>query len=386
MKKLDRVFTFLVVLCSLLLLANCKHDPPVNHGTGADADSLYVGRPYTIVNKTGTGTLRKVVIPSDNPETYEGIQLGRMLFYDSTLSLNRQVSCGSCHKQQYSFGDNTILSVNVAGPTKRNAPPLINMANTDNLTFTPFFWDGRQPTLEKAVEDAFTHEQQPDLNTITKYLDTTYAYSYLFKKAFGRPAAGTPLVTQDKIVKAISQFIRTLISQESRYDKLVRGEADLLNDEERRGLNIFLSQDSGDCAHCHSDAPYSTLAFKQTPMRNNALDTVANVLSFTDIGYGKVTGNASDYGKFKISTLRNIELTAPYMHDGRYSTLDQVANHYGTRDSLRNSPTVDPQMERFIKPIPDLDASQKQALIAFLKTLTDTAFINNPNFSNPFHH
>ena len=120
-------------------------------------------------------------------------------------------------------------------------------------------------------------------------------------------------------------------------------------------------------------------------MRNNALDTVADVHLFRDIGYGQVTGLLSDYGKFKIPTLRNVEFTAPYMHDGRMTTLEQIADHYGTRDSLKYSPTVDPLMERFVKPIPDLSPDQKLALVAFLKTFSDTAFIHNPNFSNPFH-
>ena len=377
----NKFFVFSAILALLILMAECKHDPPITHGSGSDPDSLYVGRPYTIVNKTGIGTIRKVVIPSDNPETYEGIQLGRMLFYDSTLSSNKLISCGSCHKQQYSFGDNRVLSINVAGPTHRNAPPLVNLANTQNLTFTPFFWDGRQTTIETAVNDALTHEQQPNVAQMLTYLDSTPQYSYLMKKAFGRPGSAT----QDKVVKAMSQFIRTLISQESRFDQLQRGENNTFTAIENRGMTIFLSQDSGDCTHCHSDAPYLTIANRQQPMRNNALDTVADVHLFRDIGYGQVTGLLSDYGKFKIPTLRNVEFTAPYMHDGRMTTLEQIADHYGTRDSLKYSPTVDPLMERFVKPIPDLSPDQKLALVAFLKTFSDTAFIHNPNFSNPFH-
>ena len=378
----NKFFVFSAILALLILMAECKHDPPITHGSVSDPDSLYVGRPYTIVNKTGFSVIRNVVIPSNNPETYEGIQLGRMLFYDSTLSSNKLISCGSCHKQQYSFGDNRVLSINVAGPTHRNAPPLINLANTQNLTFTPFFWDGRQTTIETAVDDALTHEQQPNVAQMLTYLDSTPQYSYLIKKAFGRPGNAT----QDKVVKAMAQFIRTLISQDSRFDQLKRGENNTFTSVEDTGMAIFFGQELGDCVHCHADAPYLTLANRQSPMRNNALDTVADVHSFKDIGYGQVTGLLSDYGKFKIPTLRNVEFTAPYMHDGRMTTLEQIADHYGTRDSLKYSPTVDPLMERFVKPIPDLSPYQKQALVAFLKTLSDTAFINNPNFSNPFHH
>jgi cytochrome c peroxidase len=309
-----------------------------------------------------------------------------MLFYDSTLSVNKKISCSSCHKQQYSFGDNVTLSANAtnaSGHTTRNAPALINLGNVGGqLSFTPYFWDGRQTTIEDAANDALTNEQKPNIPQILAYLDSTPQYSYLIKKAFGRPGNAT----QQIIVKALAQFIRTLVSEESRYDKLLRHEANLLNAQETRGMYIFLSQDSGDCVHCHADAPYSTFAFKPNPMRNNALDSVADYFGFADKGYGAITGDSADFGKFKIPTLRNVQVSAPYMHDGRFTTLEQVADHYGTRDSLKRSPTIDPLMERFVKPIPDLTLDQKQALVAFLNTLTDTAFLNNPNFSNPFHH
>lgn len=382
MQGSHKAFVLSGVLISLLLLSNCKHDPPLSQGNSSDPDSLYVGRPYSFTdNSGGRASYRKVKVPADNPETYEGIQLGRMLFYDSTLSLNGRVSCGSCHKQQYSFGDNQRLSQNVHGSTTRNASTLINLG-IDNI----FFWDGRQATIEDAVNDAFTNEQSPDINSTTRYLDTAGNYKYLFKKAFGRPAAGDSVINQVKIVKALAQFIRTLRSENSKYDAYWRGDAGAnLTSSEYNGYLIFNGQQLGDCAHCHVDAPYLTFANMNPPIRNNALDTVADVHLFADIGYGKTTGNLSDYGKFKIPTLRNVEVSAPYMHDGRFTTLEQIADHYGTRDSLKRSPTIDPLMERFVQPIPDLDAQQKADLVAFLKTLTDTAFLHNPNLSNPFH-
>jgi cytochrome c peroxidase len=383
MHAYSKAIVLLGVLTSLLLLSNCKHDPLIAKGNSSDPDSLYAGRPYSFAdNSAGIARYRKVKIPADNPQTYEGVQLGRMLFYDSTLSLNGRVSCGSCHKQQYSFGDNQRLSQNVHGSTKRNASTLINLG-IDNI----FFWDGRQASIEDAANDAFTNEQSPDINTAVRYLDTTSNYKYLFKKAFGRPATGDSLISKAKIVKALAQFIRTLRSENSKYDAYARGDAGAtLTASEQNGFMIFNGQQLGDCAHCHVDAPYLTFSNMNPPIRNNALDTVADVRLFADIGYGKTTGNLSDYGKFKIPTLRNVEVSAPYMHDGRFTTLEQIADHYGTRDSLKRSPTIDPLMERFVQPIPDLDAQQKADLIAFLKTLTDTAFLNNPNFSNPFHH
>ena len=153
------------------------------------------------------------------------------------------------------------------GPTVRNASSLINLG-INNL----FFWDGRQATLEDAVNDAFTHEQSPDINTITTYLDTTANYKYLFKKAFGRPAGSGQIVTTDKIVKAIAQFIRTLRSENSRYDAYIRGDAGAtLTTSELNGKEIFFNQQEGDCAHCHTDAPYLTFAFLPNPMRNNEI-------------------------------------------------------------------------------------------------------------------
>ncbi|MCW3126697.1 MAG: cytochrome-c peroxidase, partial [Bacteroidetes bacterium] len=282
----NKVFAPLVVLCLLLLLANCKHDPPVGLGSPADPDSLYIGRPYSFIDNSAgpTAEYRKVKVPADNPETYEGIQLGRMLFYDSTLSLNGHVSCGTCHKQQYSFGDNQKLSQNVHGSTTRNASALMNLGVN-----SIFFWDGRQATIEDAVNDAFTHEQSPDINTAVRYLDTAGNYRYLFKKAFGRPKGSDSIIDQVKIVKAIAQFIRTLRSENSRYDAYARGDAGAyLSASELSGKEIFFNQQEGDCAHCHVDAPYLTFAFQAVPMRNNALDTVSDVYQFPDIGYGKV--------------------------------------------------------------------------------------------------
>ena len=379
MRSSKRIFVVLAFGILLTAIQQCKPDPPVSKNTATDPDSLYVGRPYTITVPSGSGFhYRNVTSPAGNPLTYEGIALGRMLFYDTTLSSTKHLACGKCHQQQFSFGDNTPKSINVSGPTKRNTSALVNLGMSKT-----FFWDGRQASIEDAAKDALEHEQNPTFTSLIQYLDTTPAYKYLFKKAFGRPGD----ITEDKIVKAIAQFIRTMVSVNSKYDMLLRGEIGAMADNEMRGRAIFLSQDSGDCTHCHADGDgtYTTFAFQPNPFRNNALDSVATVTDFADFGLGKTTGLLTDYGKFKIATLRNVEVSAPYMHDGRFTTLDQIADHYGTKDSLKNSPTTDPLMERFVKPIPDLDSRQKADLVAFLKTFTDTAFLHNPALANPFH-
>jgi cytochrome c peroxidase len=374
--KTRSIIAALLLLAAVFLMQACKHDPPLSLTGAKDADSLYVGTPYIAATPTFNHYFfRPVVIPANNPMTYEGIQLGRMLFYDSTLSLNKRISCGSCHKQQYSFGDNTKLSENVLGSTVRNTPPLINMGMNPR-----FFWDGRQSSIEDAVNDALNHEMHPDFVADINYLANTPKYAYLIKKAFGRPGD----INEAKIEKAISQFIRTLVSDNSRLDQYFRGEIQLTPQEDA-GRLAFFDQNLGDCFHCHFDAVYLTFATQDPSLMfaNNAIDTVAYRSQFADQGRGAIDGDSIDVGRFKVPTLRNVAYTAPYMHDGRYTTLQQVLGHYS--DSLKRSPTVSPFMQHLTQGGLHLDAVGKANLLAFLNALTDTSFIHNPAFSNPFH-
>jgi cytochrome c peroxidase len=383
MRKRVGIFAVFILLLSACFLQNCKHDPALTHNYNPnDPDSLYVGTPYGMPAIAYLKyPYRPINSPAGNPMTYQGIQLGRMLFYDSTLSLTGQVSCGHCHKQEYAFGDDTKLSQNVLGATVRNTPTLANMGMN-----SAFFWDGRQPTLEAAVDDAFNHEMRPDFTTVIRYLNGIPKYTYLFKKAFGRPGD----ITEDKIEKAIAQFLRTLTSTNSRIDQYYRGEIQLTTQEEA-GLNAFFDADLGDCFHCHFDAIYLTFA-SQIPgviYANNAIDTVAYLSQFADKGRGAIDGDSLHFGQFKIPTLRNVAVSAPYMHDGRYATLNQVIGHYS--DSLRHSPNVSPGMQHIVARDGiaagglHLDAVGKANLLAFLNALTDTSFLHNPAFSNPFH-
>ena len=377
MKRRNGIITTMFLFVIVVLLQDCRHDPALKHSSN-DPDSFYTGRPYVappiphVINN-----YRPIVSPADNPMTYEGIQLGRMLFYDSTLSLNRQVSCGSCHKQQYAFGDNRKLSQNVLGPTVRNTPTLANMGMNPK-----FFWDGRQSTIEDAVDDALNHEMRPDFTALINYLNSTPQYSYLFKKAFGRPGD----ITLGKINKAIAQFIRTMVSVNSRIDQYYRGEIQLTT-AESDGLNATFDQNLGDCFHCHFDGPYYLSWASQDPQiifGNNAIDSARSVYQFADKGRGAITGDTNDYGKFKVPTLRNVAVTGPFMHDGRYTSLDEVIGHYS--DSLLQSPTVNAvNLQHYYAGGLHLDATAKANLIAFLNALTDTAFLHNPALSNPFH-
>lgn len=354
-----------------LSLVQCKPDkapPPTDDGD----DSLYTGTPYQFPN-LNTARYRAINVPANNPTTQEGVLLGRMLFYDPVISVDSMVSCASCHKPEFSFADNQAFSHRVFGePTTRNTQALIDMGMNKK-----FFWDARKSTIEESVADAMEGEQHHNFLLTSSRLDSS-RYWALFNKAFGRPSG----FTQEKIVKALSQFLRTLISYNSKFDRFVLGDQSALSPEEYEGYQIFLDNNRGDCFHCHIDLTYLTMANQIKMVANNALDSVATLDDFADKGLGVITGNPNDNGRFKIPTLRNVALTAPYMHDGRFATLEQVVNHYS--DSLKYSPNVDPLMEFIHQRGPHLSAPEKQKLIAFLHALTDTTFVNNPAVQNPF--
>jgi cytochrome c peroxidase len=240
-----------------------------------------------------------------------------------------------------------------------------------------FFFDGRQTSIEDAVADALKGEQHFNYIYSKSKLESQPRYSSLFKKAFGRPGD----ITEDKVNKAIAQFIRTLVSFNSKFDLFMRGEATLTSNEQQ-GFAIFNDNDSGDCFHCHADGPYLTFANQILFFANNALDSVNSVNDFKDKGLGAISLDANDNGRFKIPTLRNIMLTPPYMHDGRFATIQDVIGHYS--DGLKYSPNVDPLMQKFFQGGVRINQIEKDHLIDFLKTLTDTSFVNKPEFQNPF--
>lgn len=354
-----------------LSLIQCKPEkmpPPKDTGD----DSLYTATPYELPN-LNPARYRAVNIPADNPMTKEGVLLGRMLFYDPILSADSLISCASCHKPEFSFADNTPVSTRaLGGQTTRNSQPLIDMGMNKK-----FFWDARSVTIEDAVRDAMNEEQAHNFLLTSARVDTA-RYLALFNKAFGRPGG----FSEEKIIKAIAQFLRTLISSNTKFDRFIAGDQSALSPDEYEGYQIFLDNNRGDCFHCHIDLTYLTMANQIKMVANNALDTVSSLHDFLDKGYGAVTGNPNDNGRFKIPTLRNVALTAPYMHDGRFATLEQVINHYS--DSLKYSPNVDPLMEFIHQRGVRLSPTEKQKLIAFLHALTDTTFVNNPEFQNPF--
>jgi cytochrome c peroxidase len=364
-----------LLLLVFLFLQQCKPDPPFTCTDCNDPDSLYVGVPLTLQKPF---KFPSIVIPADNPLTEEGVLLGRMLFYDPVLSVDSTLACASCHKQEFAFSDaGKALSQNVFGATKRNSPPLFNM-----VWMKDFFWDGRSEDLPAQANDALLHELGFNPAVVIPRLEAKPEYVALFKKAFGRP--GT--ITQQKIEKAIAQFEMTLISSESKFDKVMRGEASFTPQESRGFYDLFMKDtiDGGaDCFHCHASSSASSLTMIDDNFHNNALDFANSFNDFADKGLGAVTSNMLDNGKFRTPHIRNIEVTGPYMHDGRFATLEQVVDFYN--DSLKTSPTVDPQMKTVHRGgLKYLTPQDKADLIAFLKTLTDTTFLHNPAFSNPF--
>ncbi|NMH86936.1 cytochrome-c peroxidase [Flavivirga algicola] len=301
------------------------------------------------------------VIPTDNPQTVEGIALGEKLFFDPILSVNNTQACVDCHAPGNAFTDTNQFSDGVDGFFgSRNAMPLFNLAwNYDEK----FFWDGRVFSLEHQAFQPVTDplEMHNTWTQVEQKLQQHSEYPNLFEQAFGTSTIDSVLVT-----KAIAQFERTLISSNSKFDKHLLGEA-TLTPEELNGFNIFMDETKGDCFHCHGSD--KNPLWTDNIFHNNGLDA-----TITDLGLGEVTGDPADNGKFKTPSLRNLAFTAPYMHDGRFTTLDEVINHYS--EGLQNSLTIDPLMKKVAQGGVQLSSQDKADLKAFLLALSDYHFID----------
>jgi cytochrome c peroxidase len=309
--------------------------------------------------------------PADNPITDHGATLGRVLFYDTRLSANNTMACGSCHLQRHAFTDGRRFSKGFEGKLgDRNAMSLVN------LRFYPrgrFFWDERARSLEEQALMPIRSrgELGQDLNQLTTLLTRDEHYPELFRRAFGDSE-----ITQERLARALAQFLRALVSYQSKYDEglaqvlSVREDFPNFTAQENRGKALFLRR----CATCHlprgQDAHFTMLR----PL-NNGLDVD---YKNADGGVGDITLNGFQVGLFKSPSLRNVELTAPYGHDGRFATLEAVIDHYSK--DIKPHPNLDFRLRR---PLNFAD-SQKAALVAFLKTLTDPKFVTDPKFADPF--
>ncbi len=315
--------------------------------------------------------------PPNNPVTNPAATLGRVLFYDKRLSLNNTVACASCHQQANGFSDPRQFSVGFTGGlTGRNSMGLANARWYQRLKF---FWDERAATLEVQVLQPIQNAVEMGMTLPaleTKLADEPY-YQTLFTNAFG-----TSAVTSDRISKALAQFVRSIVSTQTKFDMGVATGFANFTAEENLGRTIFNTPNQGGCAACHGTDNF----VPGTAINNNGLEN-----PYVDKGVGALTGRAQDEGLFKVPSLRNIALTAPYMHDGRFATLEQVVEFYNSgvvahpnlSPPLRNPPGGPGagQPRRL-----NLSAAEKAALVAFLRTLTDPSIGTNPKFADPFQY
>jgi cytochrome c peroxidase len=337
--------------------------------------------------------------PDDNPTTDQGATLGRVLFYDRRFSKDGTISCASCHAQQNAFSDPNRFSKGVGDQLgDRNAMGLSNARFVQN---GKFFWDERAHSLEAQVlmpiEDR--REMAHDVAKVVETIKLDPVYAPLFQEAFGDET-----VTPDRVAKALAQFVRSIVSYRSKFDDGL-AKARSINEDfgnftstENLGKKIFLGDHDessrGNCATCHlrnyaffrpSNRAVQQAVFMPDRLLNNGLD--AEYVT-EDNGVGDRTLDPRDFGRFKVPDLRNVELTAPYMHDGRFQSLEQVVEHYNT--GVKTHPNLDPQLRAIPgrgRPGPrlmNLDEEEKTALVAFLKTLTDHMLVADPKYSDPF--
>ncbi|MBE0648221.1 MAG: cytochrome-c peroxidase [Bacteroidales bacterium] len=369
---------FILYIVPLLALVSCKKTEP--------SGPSFQPTPYTIEIPFRFPT--QLNIPADNPMTVEGIDLGRKLFYDGRISgsthPDSMMTCATCHLQSRSFEcgmDHPKFTgghpFGVTGiPTPHFMMPMINLV----WTHTGYLWNGRvypdNPAsgirqLEDLVWMAIVapHEMNSDTNKAKALIQSIPGYPELFEKAFG-----SSTVTAKNMGRAIAQFVRTLISADSKFDHYLRGQVQL-TPEELHGYVLFMTEEGGDCFHCHGGE--GNPLFTTNLFYNNGKDSV-----FTDPrDRYQVSGDPSDIGAYKAPTLRNLIFTAPYMHDGRFKTIDEVLDFYSS--GLVWSSYVNPLMHHISTGGNQLTADERASMKAFLLTLTDSAFVINPAFAMP---
>lgn len=341
-----KYFIKIIVLFSLIGCSNEEEYHEINRPIVFNKPSNFPNLAYTF---------------SNNPLTEKGFELGKKLFFDGRLSRTNQVSCAFCHEQAYAFthhGHDLSHGVDdLIG--RRNTPSIKNMAFQ-----TEYFYDGASNNLEM-VSIVPIHnpvEMDENLPNIINKLKQDESYRKLFADAFNGGE-----VNSTNMLKALAQYMTMTVSANSKYDKYVRNEdGGILTTLEWQGKSIFAIK----CASCHA-----TDLFTDNSFRNNGLPV--NPL-LNDLGREEVSGNVNDRYKFKVPSLRNVALTAPYMHDGRFGSLQSVLNFYD--NGVQDSSTLDPILKQNNYRGIDLTEEEKQALIAFLNTLTDQEFVNNPLF------
>ncbi len=373
-----------MVACGLLLLAACRREPtsdaPSWQGAVVFAPHLpATPYPYSALNFPQSWLDDPALalfsgFGGDIEVTDAGATLGRVLFHDTRLSVDNSVSCGSCHRQSRAFADDVAGSTGVSGiPLARNTPGLFNLQYQRRL-----FWDMRVVGLENQVLQPIGHpdEMGMDLGALVDKLADTPYYPQLFEDAFGDAE-----VNLDRIMDALVQFLSCIRTYQSRYDAGLANDFADFTESELLGKDVFFNG-STRCNQCHSG-----LNFFSTQPTINGLEN--DYAAAGDGGIGDLTGNAADDGRFKTVSLRNVGLTAPYMHDGRFATLREVVDFYS--DNIEPHPHLDERLsEAGMGPsgqapyLLDLNEAEREGLVAFLHTLTDTAIVADPIFGSPF--
>lgn len=334
--------------------------------------------------------------PLDNPMTQAKFELGRHLFYDQSLSGNGTQACADCHQQSLGFSDGKTLPEGSTGELlSRNAQPLLNAAYNANQTWAnPALTSLEQQALiplfgEFPVEHGINDSNR---EVVLDRLRVKPHYDKLFTDAF--PEQGDP-IDYENIVFALASFVRGMVSFNTPFDQFERGNASALSESEKRGRALFFSEDL-ECFHCHSGYQFSdstldrTMSFVERPFHNTGLFNIGGAGDYPENNQGilEITGDPSDMGKFRTPTLRNIELTAPYMHDGSMTTLEEVLDFYAaggrniTSGAHAGDGRLSPFKDGFISGF-DMSEADKDDLIAFLHSLTDERFISDPRFSDP---
>ena len=328
----------------IFILLSCQKDEPIISAI----DSFTFDQPSHFP--------KPVYSYTNNPLTKAGFELGRFLFYDPILSADSSLSCSSCHAQAHGFADHNIpLSKGVHGKFgTRNAPALMNLAWSPT-----FMWDGGVNHLEvqPLVPITSEHEMGETFSNLMKKLNRSAFYRKQFKKAFG-----VDTITDQKFLHALAQFTSMLISANAKYDQVKLGKATFTSNEQH-GYELFKQH----CNSCHTEPLFTNYSFRNSGLESNIVD----------IGVEKVTQAPADKGKFKVPTLRNVEFTYPYMHDGRFANLKEVVKFKAT--GIQISPTTDPLL---VNGFP-LNNKDQADLIEFLKTLSDYSYIGSTKYAEP---
>lgn len=367
---MKKSLTIIVITVLLFAAYSCKRSIDPSGSQNATYLDQTVYKTYYNDTLTGNSTLNQKA------------NLGRVLFYDKHLSVNNAIACGSCHKQEFAFADNASFSLGYEGHlTGRNSPAIQNLISANVLFFKngfsgvdnfTLFWDGRETNLQNLVARPMTNHVEmgiTDFSTLAEKLAQLPYYAQLFTNAYGDNT-----ISQPRIAECISYFLASMNTHNSRFEQFIQN-GNGFTALEIKGYNLFIS--TYNCSNCHHI--FTNSYGQQEAFRDIGLDAV-----YKDMGRGTITGLASDNGKFKVPHLNNIALTAPYMHDGRFKTLDEVIDHYSS--GIQGSSNLDTQLCYSDKTPKNMHISEsdKQALIAFLNSMTDYTFITDPKFSDPF--